>query len=230
MKALAALLLCALLAGCAHRPSVSIKRGYDFTRLRRVAVLGFDDFPRRPGSGAVVGSLFEKRLLEAGYDVIERRQAGKLLKEQAFGVSGAVDPRTAKALGKMLGADALVLGGISSFSEPVRRMVMANLEENRQEPVTARVVRRKKVGEEWVDVEEEQVTGYRNVRTVRQVPQSYMNPAEVGIAVRMVDASTGEILWIGSYTEEAESIGSAAEGAARRIMDDAKATWPSKRP
>jgi curli biogenesis system outer membrane secretion channel CsgG len=48
------------------------------------------------------------------FTVVERSRVEKIMEELRLGQSGALDPNTAAKLGRMLGADALVLGSIAS--------------------------------------------------------------------------------------------------------------------
>lgn len=52
--------------------------------------------------------------------VVQREQLDKVLKEQALGASGAVDPGKASQLGKLLGAQQLVLGSYAAIGRNVR--------------------------------------------------------------------------------------------------------------
>lgn len=51
------------------------------------------------------------------FDIIERSDIQKLLNEQALGQTGLIDENTAAKLGRMLGANAVVLGQVSSLSQ-----------------------------------------------------------------------------------------------------------------
>jgi len=215
-------------AGCASPPVTVVKPGFDFQKIHRVAVLGVKDFAGRAGSGDVAGSIFEKYLLQAGYDVVERRQVDALIKEQSLDVSGAVDPKTAKKLGKLLGVDALVLGGITEFSPDRQQLVQTDLNEETQDPILRKVTHREKEGDQWVNVEREEVTGYKVRRSHRKVPQAVSTAAQVGMTVRLVDIETGGVLWIGSDTQEGSNVQDACESVARRIIFAVKKTWPGQ--
>lgn len=230
----AASLACLVLAAaCARRPVIAIKPGADFSKIERVALLGFDDAARRRGSGNLVASVFEKQLLHAGYSIVERRRVDQVLSEQRLGASGAVEPRTARKLGKLLGVDAFVLGSVTEFRAAEREQTTLKVEDVRREPIIKRVKKRKKVSEggllgkdEWVEYEEDEIVGYNTIRSVRDVPQTRVEPAQVGVAARLVDVATGEVLWVGSTTETGFTTEEAAETAAQRILEAAKRTWP----
>ncbi|MBI4346305.1 MAG: hypothetical protein HY553_05595 [Elusimicrobia bacterium] len=223
------LFLAAALFGCARRPIVVLKPTADFSKIERVAVLGFDDFPRQRGSGALVSSIFEKRLLAAGYSVVERRRVDDLLSEQKLSVSGAVDPKLARKLGRVLGVDALILGSVTDFQKAVHEHYTVPVSDVRKEPIIKRVVRRKKVDDQWVETEEDQIIGHNTIRTTREETHTRTIQPVVGVAVRMVDVDTGEVLWVGSTSHTALATDEAAEDVATDILDSVKHTWPIMR-
>src|SRR5258708_7571707 len=117
LKRLALLIPLSAVFACS-RPIVAIKPGVDFTKINRVAILGFDDYPREPNSGEVVGSVFEQHLVSTGWSVVERRRVKELLAEQRLSATGAIDPKTAQKIGGILGVDALVMGAVTTFQKP----------------------------------------------------------------------------------------------------------------
>jgi TolB-like protein len=54
------------------------------------------------------------------FTVIDRNHLRTILREQKLSMSGLMDPRNQKKLGKILGVDALLLGSITSFGESYR--------------------------------------------------------------------------------------------------------------
>lgn len=58
-------------------------------------------------------------LLERGISVVERGRLEEILREQKMGYSGLVDLGSAKQVGKLLGADAIILGSIRDTSNSV---------------------------------------------------------------------------------------------------------------
>jgi curli biogenesis system outer membrane secretion channel CsgG len=222
----AAALSTAFLCACAS-PVAFMRAGYDFSSIRRVALLGFDDFPRQAGSGAVVASMFEKYLIAANYSVVERRQVNDVLKEHRLNSSGAVDPKMVKSLGKMLGVDALMLGSLTSFTPGRQRTVVRDQVDERQEPIVRPVTHRTQNPDgTWNSQTGDEVVGYNVVRTHRDVPQQLIDYAQAGIAVRMVDVKTAEVLWVGSDTETGYTLEDAADSVSRAILNAVKKTWP----
>ena len=94
---------------------------------KRVAVLDFD-FASTSSTGYYYGwlgigpakgvsDLLTNALVKDGtYIVLERSKVEQILKEQNFGASGRVDASTAAQIGKILGADAVIIGTITQFN------------------------------------------------------------------------------------------------------------------
>lgn len=89
----------------------------------RIAVLPFDDgsIQRWWGNdwdvGTGVADELVTALLNTGrFRLIERERINHILREQNFGASGRVDPRSAARVGKILGVDYLVMGKITEFT------------------------------------------------------------------------------------------------------------------
>jgi curli biogenesis system outer membrane secretion channel CsgG len=87
---------------------------------KRVAVMDFDD---KTGHGAWdIGSgmadMLTTALVKSGkFMVIERQQIEAVMKEQALGLSGAVTPQSAAQVGKLLGVELMVVGSVNEFGE-----------------------------------------------------------------------------------------------------------------
>jgi len=99
-----------LFSSCASE-SVVLKQGYDFKKIKRVAVLEFKDSAYYPGSGSMVSQLFAKYLLKAGYNIVERDELAAILKEHSLSLSSMINPDQVTEL-KLSGVDALVTGTI----------------------------------------------------------------------------------------------------------------------
>jgi curli biogenesis system outer membrane secretion channel CsgG len=111
-KLLFPLLLAAVfLTSCASETLV-LKQNYDFTRIKRIAVVNFRDSTLTQNTGAMVSQLFMKYLLKAGYNVVERDELDALLREKKLSDSNLLDPSTYKEL-KLSGIDALVTGSVT---------------------------------------------------------------------------------------------------------------------
>jgi len=87
----------------------------------RLAVLAFQNNTTSNIFGDKLGDAasdeFTTQLVKSGeFTVIERQQIRAILDEQALGTSGAVDPGTAAKVGKLLGAQVVMVGSITQFS------------------------------------------------------------------------------------------------------------------
>jgi curli biogenesis system outer membrane secretion channel CsgG len=105
------LFLCFFISSCAVQ-SIVIKPGYDFTKIKRVAVLDFKDAAYYPNSGSMASELFVKYLLKTGYNVIERAELDSILKEYQLSAQGIIDRSQTKEFGKIAGVDAIITGSI----------------------------------------------------------------------------------------------------------------------
>ncbi|HVE13051.1 MAG TPA: CsgG/HfaB family protein [Elusimicrobiota bacterium] len=210
--------LAAALAACAAPAFVIVSPDYDASRVRRVALLAFDDFPGAPGSGEIVAGTFEKYLLLGGYGLVERRRVNELLREQAFQSSGAVDPATLKRIGQLLGVDALAFGGVSDFSNSRDQTVIVDMPQEQSEPIYGSVETVQRSGDTMVRTTQNVVTGYAYRHTSRPVAEVETIPARVGVSVRLVSVDTGQVLWSGSASSSGSDLASAAEEASSQIM------------
>jgi hypothetical protein len=220
-----ALALFLFLSGCAGSP-VSMNPDYDFKQVKNVAVLGFEPAPRFPESASTFTVIFEKLLLQAGYRLVERQEVKKVLGEQNFSMSGAVDPKQAIELGRILGVDALILGSATLYNPHETGVRMVEIRTVTREPViikqAVQVNRGGKTVTEYVDV----VGDYRETMEKSEQPQVYRIQAEAGAVVKMVDAKTGVIAWVGNTSEEGYDVQSASEMVGRRIVNSLKKVWP----
>lgn len=89
---------------------------------KRVAVLDFGTTGINYGwftlfqiGTGIPDQLVTKLVNDGTYSVIERERLNDILSEQDLGQTGRLNPRQAAALGKMLGADVLITGSITSF-------------------------------------------------------------------------------------------------------------------
>lgn len=87
----------------------------------RIAVVGFENNTTSQLWGDRLGEAaadeLTTQLVKSGeFTVLERAQIQKILDEQHAGQSGAIDPATAAQIGKVLGAQVVLLGSITQFS------------------------------------------------------------------------------------------------------------------
>lgn len=104
-----------LLSACAPRVLVKNRPGQ---KNPRVAVVPFKDAPGAPGTGELAREAFATEILAVqSYEVIDRSALDKVLEEQKLGLSGAIDPEKAVELGKLLGADGVVIGAVTEYTQ-----------------------------------------------------------------------------------------------------------------
>ena len=216
-------LAAALLAACATPPVVAIKPNYDFSRLGRVALIDPEDYPNQPGSGVAVGQGLEPYLLKAGYDMVERGQVDQILQEQSFSRSENVDPSTAGRIGKLLGVQALILGRVTSAEQAQSSTYVQTIQNTSYQPVYET--------RQWTDREgnvhtRQQVANYDVVTTNDQVPQTYTTPASIAFTVKLVDVTTGQVLWTGSVSSDGDSLADASSKASAKLVKALKKAWP----
>src|SRR5205085_3062468 len=88
---------------------------------KSVAILNFDYSTVQSGVAAIFGTnqdigkgvadlLVEKLVKSGQFRVIERKAIDKILSEQNFSNSDRADPNTAAKIGRLMGADAMVMG------------------------------------------------------------------------------------------------------------------------
>ncbi|MBD3340123.1 MAG: PEGA domain-containing protein [Candidatus Lokiarchaeota archaeon] len=64
---------------------------------------------------SIAGMLMTELINGRVFQVIERSEIEQMMNEMAFQISGAVDSKTAKQIGEILGVDILVFGNVSKF-------------------------------------------------------------------------------------------------------------------
>lgn len=90
-----------------------IHKEIDAGQKKTVAVLNFEVGNADPSLGMQAAEILSSELVQYGlYVVIERQQIEKILKEQSFELSGAVDTQKAVQAGKLLNADYVFVGSL----------------------------------------------------------------------------------------------------------------------
>ncbi len=83
---------------------------------KRVGVVAFQDKTGHRGVAEAGIDVLTTELAKTGkYIVVERAEMDQVLKEQAFGQGGAVNPDTAAKAGKILGLQGILVGVVSNF-------------------------------------------------------------------------------------------------------------------
>jgi curli biogenesis system outer membrane secretion channel CsgG len=167
---------------------------------KRVAILSFDDAAveasaaRAVGTtqdvGAFLSDVLVKELVKGStYTIVERQALDQVLKEQNFSNSNRADAKTAAAIGRTLGVDAIIIGTVTQFGVEESAVAVGS-------GTLGRVTRGVLGGGKRV-----------NTRAV------------VGMTARMVDTSTGEILTVASGSGDSSKASVAASGYATGDID-----------
>ncbi|MBI3297041.1 MAG: hypothetical protein HYZ75_02675 [Elusimicrobia bacterium] len=208
----------ALLFG-ACRTTDAVNKSYDLSKVKRIGVLAFD-YGSYPRFGAE--DIFAKHLLEKGYRLIERSRLEAVMGELKLGAAGVLSPDGAKAVGKVLGVDAVVMGQITAYEPERKTLVMVDSHTAHDEPIFKQFMER---GPKGKMREVTRQVGVNTTRETKQIP--FMMPVEaaVGLAVKLVDIESGEVVWAGSDTNEGVNGPLATEGIAARLVKGLAKKW-----
>jgi curli biogenesis system outer membrane secretion channel CsgG len=173
MKRIAAVLsFIALACALTSGPALAEKSG---GLKKRVAVVDFEDKTGHGGwhIGSGMADMLTTALVKSGnFMVIERQQLEQVMKEQKLGLSGAVTPQSAAQVGKLLGVELIVLGSVNEFGQ----------KESSVGGSVGSKVSKGMFGLNKVGVE--------------------TKTARVGMDIRLVNTTTGEIVAADGFAEE----------------------------
>ena len=186
--AISALLI--LVVGCVAAPPLpdelvfrptGPKQRVDLKGIHRVAVTEFRNYTDNKEAPARLEGLLTAELQRTGrFDLLERSRIEQALKELALGQTGLLDEKTAKEAGKLIGADAVLVGEISSCQHEVKQI------EYRYQRDRAQMVPLPP-GDHTPDI----VTLPSESRTY--TVEKY--DASIGFSLRLISVGTGEVLW-----------------------------------
>ena len=187
----------ALTLACAS-PQVNVRPNFDFSRIRHVGVLSFPDAAYMPGSGKIASDRLSQYMIESGLSVVERSQLENLLVEQRIGATGAFSRETVQEIGRLIGADAVVMGSLSARINHSRRTTETL-------PPADLILR------------------YRSGSKTKKVRLKLKQPSlleiyetedvSVAVSAKMVIVETGEVLWVVSGNGEKTGLHKALEAA-----------------
>lgn len=169
--------------------------GFGADQKKTIAILNFDYSTVQSGVAAIFGAnqdigkgvadlLVEKLVKSGQYRVIERKAIDKIMAEQNFSNSDRADPNTAAKIGRLIGADAIVVGSITQFGRDDRK----------------------------TNVGGGVFGGQLNKYGLGGVGASKAK-AVVGLSARLVSVNTGEILAVASGNGESTRTGTSLTGA-----------------
>lgn len=99
--------------GCAPSMMVPVIRPAEIN-LRGINKIAIGEI--RGDGGQIVSDLLTTKLFESGkFEVVDRANLDRIMREHSLNLGGAVDEKTAAQLGKLVGAAVLVFGNISTF-------------------------------------------------------------------------------------------------------------------
>ncbi len=169
--------------------------------VRRVAVLPFENLTQEKVAAAVVGEEFSLQLGKTGrFDLVERNRIEELWQEQDLDTIFRFDPQSAAQIGRMLGAQAVILGTVTQFVphpdvklDTTRYCTRSHRSEHDYPPVV--IVdnsRNRSSAAAWA-------VAIATVVLIVPMLIVLLGPkppaAQVGASVRLVDVETGDILW-----------------------------------
>ncbi len=107
-----------LLMGCRSGPTVYIHPNADFSMIKRVAILPFDNLTQDRFAADKVQKILTTELLALGaFEIIEPGQVLRALRDQRIEASSAMTAAEIKKVGEGLGAQALIFGTVVDFGE-----------------------------------------------------------------------------------------------------------------
>ncbi len=179
-----------LVCGCTTTPPLpdelvfrpaGLKHQVDLKGIRRLAVMEFRNYTENKEAPARVEGLIVEELRKTRrFELLERSQMEQALKEVALGQTGLLDEKTAKDAGRLVGADAVLVGEISCYQHEVKQI------EYRYQRDRSQVIPLPP-GDRTPDI----VTLPSESRTY--TVEKYN--ASIGFSLRMIDVATGEVLW-----------------------------------
>jgi curli biogenesis system outer membrane secretion channel CsgG len=86
---------------------------------KRIAIVDFDDVTGHNVADSARDAATETLVKSGAFIVVEREQLASVLREQGLGQTGAINPMTAAAAGKVLGLQAILTGKVTDFADEV---------------------------------------------------------------------------------------------------------------
>jgi len=195
-----------------------IKQGYDFTKIKKIAVLEFKGSQINDNSGAMASDIVAKYLLKGGYTVVDRADLVKLMADNHLDVNGVIDESQMKEIGKLSGVDAIITGSVPVYTPERKEVVLVRMKEfttnttynvqNDQHRTEANKPGEQSRGGNYPRPTQAIVT---STMTDDETPVTHTIQAEIGVTCKMIDVATGEVVWAASDTYEGANIQTACE-------------------
>ncbi|OIP42501.1 hypothetical protein AUJ95_01660 [Candidatus Desantisbacteria bacterium CG2_30_40_21] len=166
---------------------------------KRIAVLPFENLTQSKQAIGLVTDEFNLQLGKLGnFDLVERIKIEEIFKEQDF-CKDRIDEATAVKIGKMLGAQLIVLGVITKYSSYGHEQQVTNTQQSTPIPVVIegkRSSQREEKKEEEVGLLDAIIIVGAVVTVIGASYILFFQPSsEVGISTRIIDVETGKQLW-----------------------------------
>lgn len=120
------LLFVSILAGCGGVQLQIAPKEKLSGSIKTIAIMEFADMRQAKEKGAydnpsmIIQEKMISGLVNQGiFRVIERQQLAKVLAEQKLQISGLIDNSSAVEIGKLLGADGIMVGGITEYGRTI---------------------------------------------------------------------------------------------------------------
>jgi curli biogenesis system outer membrane secretion channel CsgG len=141
-------------------------------------VVGFSGLKEYPSVGAAMANEFNYALLNYGFNVVERENLTRVMGEQSFSQSGAVEQPDVKGLGKLLGADLVIVGIVEKFKDEGAREISYSVQ----------------------SLDSGGVSAYTGVSPsqVQSVGKKEIKKAVISVNFKIIDVETGQIVVAGS--------------------------------
>ncbi len=96
-------------------------------KMRNISKIAVDDFTQLDGFSSTLGEFVSEELITnlymvgaENFDVVERRELARIMKEQRLGSSGLFNKESLSKIGKLLGVEAIVTGSIADLVNGVK--------------------------------------------------------------------------------------------------------------
>lgn len=209
-------------AGCATPAEVIVSSDYSAQHVKRVALVDFTDFPQMVGSGDIAAGIFEKYLLQAGYQSVDRNQVQAVMREQNLQIYDNSDSQTLAKLAKALNVDALAFGQVNDYSDSQEQTVVESVPVEQSDPIFGKNVEITRANGAEMKSVQDVVTGYSTTESEQTVQDTETTPAHVALSVRLVSGNDGEVLWSASSSSSALHLTDATELASSKLMKAVK--------
>ena len=193
--------------GCV--PHSYISKTYDFNSVRSIGVLKVNvrKAPLRDAE-----ELFDQRLLESGFSVVDRPNVNAALKENSINTDVPLDRGMTKKVGNFLGVDLLLESEVASFSNEQKKTG------SKKKAKGAKLAKEEK--EAAPPVENENVALSESQANKKPEPGDTYSKLE--LSARLVDVETSQVVWSFSVMEEGSTAKEAADKAVKDLIKEYK--------